>query len=68
MNRLSGGLVPKLYEHVQQADAGSIRVNNGLRDSTLMLEPVQATLRFLELLLERFDVCIAVGETRDLAD
>src|SRR6266446_4531230 len=37
-NYLSGIFVSKLHDHVQQADAGSVSVNNPFRDPALILE------------------------------
>src|SRR5713101_1229702 len=53
-NYMSGIFVPKLHDHVQQADAGSVGVNNRLRHPALMLKPVQAILGLLKLRLEGF--------------
>ena len=38
--KLTGIFVVKLHHHVQQADAGPVGLNNGFRDSTLILEPL----------------------------
>src|SRR6267142_323710 len=59
-NYLSGDFVPKLHNHVQQADAGSVRVNYRFRDAAFVLKPVQAILRLMKLLLEGFAIRVPV--------
>src|ERR1700722_3461483 len=58
-NKFAGIMVVKLHHHVQQADAGPVGLNNRLRDSTLSLQPAQASLRLLKLLLEGRAIRIA---------
>src|SRR5258708_3795590 len=57
-NQLSGVFVPKLHDHMQQADARSVCVNNCFRDSPLILKPAQASLSLLKLLLEGFAIAV----------
>src|SRR5580704_16548470 len=57
-NYLSRILVPKLHDNMQQTDAGSVSVNDCFRNPALILQLVQALLRLLKLLFERFAISV----------
>src|SRR5260370_4565469 len=59
-NYLSRVFIPKFHDHVQQADARTVGVNNRFSNPALVLQLVQALLSFLKLLFERFAICVGV--------
>ena len=59
--RLSGAAIEKFNDDMKEADAGAVSFDNGFRNLALVLQAVQAALRFLQLFAQ-FRIGLLTGD------